>query len=114
MLIASCAFVAAADNATGDSLSQDSSNGDTLSESSSDADQSSDSSTDSSSDSDDDDSVNAEIDVDVIYDRNESNASNAPAENHDTVDLTVHETANPLILGLIAIMGIFLPLRRRI
>lgn len=118
MLIASCGFAAAVDNDAGDSLGLDSSNSDSLSASSSDADQGSDdSSTDSSSDSDDeDDTVNAEIDVDIIYDRNESAGSSedVPSENSNVIDLTVHPTANPLILGLIAIMGIFLPLRGRI
>ena len=113
MLIASCGFVVAADNGTGDSLGEDSSNADGVSESSDDAEQGSDdSSTDSASDSEDDE-VNAEIDVDVIYDRSVP-ADNNSSQGQDTIDLSVHETANPVVMGLIAIMGIFLPLRRRI
>lgn len=112
MLIVSCGFAVAADNGTGDSLGEDSSNADSVSESSDSAEQSSeDSSAGSASDSEDDE-VNAEIDVDVVYDRNEP-ADNNSSQSQDTIDLSVHETANPLVMGLIAIMGIFLPLRRR-
>ncbi|MBP3791670.1 MAG: hypothetical protein ILA26_06540 [Methanobrevibacter sp.] len=123
MLILSCGIVAAADNGTGDSLSEDSNNDNALSESSDSEDQSSDdqssedSSADSSSDSEDED-VNTEIDVDVIYDRNVTNDDNAstevPSKHHNPIDLTVHETSNPIVFGLIAIIGIFLPFRGRI
>lgn len=77
---------------------------------------------DSSDDSDDvnedvkaeSDDVNAEVEVDIVYDRNETNNTDAPSDDLKSIDLTEFPTGNPLVLGAMSIIGILIPLRRRI